>query len=186
MSEIRVYDDFLPRSSWQKIRNAVLKNPDFHWSFSSGVADVTDEPELDDYYFINQCYYGTLIPIGKEYEYLVPLLEKINPHSVYRAKYNLHPRTAEKVCFGWHIDSVSPPKNLMTSVYYINSNDGETHLYENGEIVKIESIANRLVTFPARIKHRGTTATNTSVRCTANINYFEYDATPIEEVPNGI
>ena len=51
----------------------------------------------------------------------------------------------------------------------MNSNDGYT-LFEDG--TKVESVANRLVRFPASIKHTGTTCTNANRRVLINFNWF--------------
>jgi len=50
----------------------------------------------------------------------------------------------------------------------MNTCDGYT-LFEDG--TKIESIANRLVTFPNGMKHTGTSTTNASFRMVINFNY---------------
>ena len=60
-------------------------------------------------------------------------------------------------------------KRMQTAIYYVNSNDGYT-LFEDG--TKVESVANRLVRFPASIKHTGTTCTNANRRVLINFNWF--------------
>ena len=51
----------------------------------------------------------------------------------------------------------------------MNTNNGYTE-FENG--VKIESVANRLITFPAGMKHRGTSCTDKKIRVVINFNYL--------------
>ena len=58
-----------------------------------------------------------------------------------------------------------------TSILYINTNNGYTEL-ESGEI--IESIANRLVTFPANTRHRTITQTDEQTRILINFNYLMF------------
>ncbi len=60
-------------------------------------------------------------------------------------------------------------KNWITSILYINTNNGYTR-FETGEVV--ESVENRLVTFPANLKHTGTSCTDEKVRVVVNFNYF--------------
>jgi len=52
---------------------------------------------------------------------------------------------------------------------YVNTNNGYTK-FEDG--TKVESVANRLVTFPANMKHKGTSCTDEKIRVVINFNYF--------------
>ena len=61
-------------------------------------------------------------------------------------------------------------KNCMTSIIYINTNNGYTK-FKNGDIV--ESIRNRLVTFPAHLKYADSTCTDEEYRCIINLNYYK-------------
>ena len=70
---------------------------------------------------------------------------------------------------GGLIDILDEFDGLKTSIFYINSNDGYTE-FEDG--TKVESVANRLVTFPHHMKHRGTTCTNQPFRLVINFNYL--------------
>ena len=56
-----------------------------------------------------------------------------------------------------------------TAIFYLNTNNGYT-LFEDG--TKIESVANRLLTFDANLPHTGTSCTDKQFRCVLNINYF--------------
>jgi hypothetical protein len=60
--------------------------------------------------------------------------------------------------------------HFTTSILYINTNNGYTEL-ESGE--KIESVANRLVSFPTNIKHRGVSQTDEQTRVLLNFNYLK-------------
>ena len=61
-------------------------------------------------------------------------------------------------------------ENCITSILHINTNNGYTK-FENGEVVK--SVRNRLVTFPAHLKHTGSTCTDKQYRCIINVNYYK-------------
>ena len=52
----------------------------------------------------------------------------------------------------------------------MNTNNGYT-LFENG--TKIESVANRMITFPTNMKHTGTSCTDENTRVVINFNYFK-------------
>ena len=56
-----------------------------------------------------------------------------------------------------------------TAIYYVNTNNGYTE-FEDGS--RVESIENRLVTFPSYMKHTGTTCTDQKRRIVINFNYY--------------
>ena len=66
--------------------------------------------------------------------------------------------------------SEEKPKQWTTSIFYINTNNGYTK-FENGE--KVESVANRMVTFSTNLKHTGTSCTDERTRVVINFNYFK-------------
>ena len=62
----------------------------------------------------------------------------------------------------------------MTSIFYINTNNGYTE-FEDGTV--INSVANRLVSFPLNTKHRMATQTDTQRRIVVNFNYLRKSIT---------
>ena len=58
--------------------------------------------------------------------------------------------------------------DCLISIFYINTNNGYTY-FETGE--KIKSVENRLITFDNKLKHYGTTSTNTQTRIVLNLCY---------------
>ena len=73
---------------------------------------------------------------------------------------------------GVEIDSGGQNKLLKqstTSIFYMNTNNGYTK-FEDG--TKIESVANRLVSFPSNMKHKGTSCTDEKTRVVINFNHF--------------
>ena len=61
-------------------------------------------------------------------------------------------------------------KQWTTSIFYVNTNNGYTK-FEDG--TKVESVANRMVTFPTNMKHTGTSCTDEKMRIVINFTYFE-------------
>ena len=71
---------------------------------------------------------------------------------------------------GMHIDVPPAPDNALTSILYMNTNNGYTK-FETGE--KVDSIENRLVTFPNNLKHTGSTNNcDAPYRCVMNIDWI--------------
>ena len=87
---------------------------------------------------------------------------------------NLNPRLPEPFYSDFHIDPYNLTGNitalLTTSIFYIGTNNGYTE-FKDGTI--IESLANRLVTFPTNTKHRGVTQTDEQTRVLINFNYLK-------------
>ena len=94
----------------------------------------------------------------------------IRPTAIIRVKGNLYPKTEKIKEHGFDADFDYKHKNCMTSIICINTNNGYTK-FENGKIV--ESIRNRLVTFPAHLKHTSSTCTDEEYRCIINLNYYK-------------
>ena len=81
-------------------------------------------------------------------------------------KLNFIPRTEKIIRHGFHIDTEEYSK---TSILYFNTNDGYTEFEKTGE--RVQSVANRIVTFDSSEKHLGTTCTNDYARLVLNINW---------------
>ena len=105
-----------------------------------------------------------------------PIVEKIKLISIRRIKANLLTKTPEIVENIFHTDINYMSKEIMkygtTSIFYVNTNNGYTK-FEDGTIV--ESVANRLVSFPANMKHTGTSCTDKQTRIIINFNYYTRD-----------
>ena len=61
--------------------------------------------------------------------------------------------------------------SASTSIFYVNTCNGYTH-FEDG--TKVDSVANRLITFPTQTKHGGACCTDTVARIVINFNYHKY------------
>lgn len=160
---LTVIDNFLPEDQWQNIHDSLLGNQ-FPWFYNNSILAEPDATKLYDFQFTH-IFYNWYMPTGTHSTLLAPLIQKINPMSLIRIKANLGGRTPDLVEGGYHTDYDS---DCTTAVYYVNSNNGYTK-FESGEIV--ESVANRFVSFPSRLKHTGSTCTDNKVRCLINFNY---------------
>ena len=93
--------------------------------------------------------------------------------SMWRIKANLRTRISKNIENEFHCDmghiSEEKQKQWTTSIFYINTNNGYTE-FEDG--TKVESVANRMITFPTNLKHRGTSCTDEKLRVVINFNYF--------------
>ena len=197
MSGIKIEDDYLPSSEFGLVQNlyapaepsnqiqsqigaipwVMAEVVNFRASGHPELENVEKE-NLDDNFQLSYVLYespnariGSEPIVSSQNKFLFPIFfQKINPRGLLKVKTNLLMRTNEIIKHGFHCDYPADIyAGLTTSIFYINSNDGYTE-FEDG--TKIESVGNRLVTFPYHMKHRGTTCTNKPFRIVINFNYF--------------
>ena len=162
-----VIDNFLEIQSFQNLQN-IMFGKDFCWNYNEGI-DYSDE-EGDKFQFTHTFYKTDTGPVFFQYGMLSNVFNKIKPKEIYRIKANLLTKTPEIEVNTFHNDiddlGIVP---WTTSILYMNTNNGYTE-FENG--AKVESIENRMVVFPAEMKHRGTSCTDEKVRVVINFNYL--------------
>jgi hypothetical protein len=100
---------------------------------------------------------------------------ELKAKSIYRIKANLVPRTSEIEVGRFHTDIQENSDSYTTSILYMNTNNGYTEFEdksrENLCHTYVKSVANRLLSFPSGMKHRGTSCTDKKVRVVINFNY---------------
>ena len=160
---IQVIDNYLPQKEFGVIQRIMLGSG-FTWHYNDRVV----MPDGDEPYFqfTHTMVRADINEIKPSVEIVKPLAYKINPEKIMRIKCNLLTRHETTVTFPFHIDIED--FEGTTAIYYINTNNGVTK-FEDGTVV--ESVANRLVTFPSKTKHTGTTCTDEKVRVVVNLNY---------------
>lgn len=169
-NEIKVYKDVLQKNDFLLLKNTLL-SAEFPWYLN----EVLDKKLLDsikEEYNFQFChtFYRDYKPNSDRFFLVKPLLDVLDPMSILRIKANITGRTEKIVEHGYHTDYTNDVK-CITGVFYVNTNDGYTK-FESGEVV--ESSENTLVLFDSRLKHTGTTCTNTNVRCVININFTQW------------
>ena len=166
---MKIEDNFLEQNIFDKLQNYIL-GKDFAWYFNSII--VYAEETSDRFQFTHHFYFDPF-PKSDILDLLNPIFDIIKPISLWRIKANLQTRTSTIIKNEFHVDMNDIPeekvKQWTTSIFYINTNNGYTE-FEDG--TKVESIANRFVTFPANMKHRGTSCTDEKTRVVINFNYF--------------
>jgi len=136
----------------------------YPWNFVEGVSHTNSR---GDFQFVHTIHEGPYVDIPNDYQLVYPLMEVLQPQSIVRIKANLLTQTPEHIVHGMHNDVFMP--FALTAIYYINTNNGYT-IFEDGD--KVESVANRMVIFPANIKHSGATCTDKVRRVVINLNYI--------------
>lgn len=169
---MRVIEEFLERTEFLRLRAAVLA-PSFPWE-PSEVISGADLPAQRNRQLVHGFY---LRKPGIRYRspllgLLDPVLARLQPRELVKAKLNLTPRQPGHVPYGLHVDTRRP--GATTAILYLNTNDGYT-LFEDGATVP--SVANRLVLFEASRRHTGVSCTDAEFRLVLNINLLASPAT---------
>ncbi len=119
-------------------------------------------------------FYNAHKPNSYYFDNLIPIFNKLKVKALIKVKANYLWKTDKIIEHGFHTDTAQHIKdheaNWKTAVYYINTNNGYTK-FENGK--KIKSKANKLVFFPASVRHTGSTCTDKDERIVLNINYYD-------------
>jgi len=179
---IKIYDDLLSPKEYKEIKNTFLNDKfPLPWNWSDVLAgDSLDVDDLDNFQLTHVCYNHSILNLTESRGYIAvnPIINHpdLNIRALVRIKANLNFRTPKIVKHGFHVDV---PFDCMTGVYYVNSNDGYTE-FKDG--TKVESVANRMVTFPSQTLHSGTSCTNKSRRIGINFVYFAAERIPEAEL----
>jgi hypothetical protein len=165
-----ITDNFLEPEDFQNLQMLML-GEDLPWYYMDKIDYPDDDHDSDKFQFTHAFYGGDEGPYT---DYRAIVYEQFHfIRNPYRIKANLIPKTSEIKIGRFHIDIAGDLSNShTTSILYVNTNNGYTE-FEDGTI--IESVANRFVTFPTVMRHRGTSCTDKKVRVLINFNYSEND-----------
>ena len=154
---MKVIDNFLEQDSFNNFRD-IITGQNFPWYFNN--EKVLDDNSLDNFQFVN------IFQQGNTANFLLDVFkEKLKISNFLRAKLNCTTRTSKIFKFKPHYDWDG---DCNIAIFYINSNNGYTE-FETGE--KIKSVENRLLMFDNKLKHFGTTSTNSKTRIVLNLCY---------------
>ena len=156
--KLEIIDDLLPQTNFDTI-SRVFASRQVAWTC------VYNDPTQTGVQFCHVLY-AHFAPCSHIWSVLEPIHPVMKPHAYLRVKANLQPKAEKIIQNNFHIDFA----NCITSIFYLNSNNGYT-LFEDG--TKIDSVANRLITFDSNLKHTGTTCTDQPTRMVINFNYFK-------------
>ena len=163
--DIKIIDDFMPAEVFKEFEN-IFK--EINWRIGNVLTNGVMCDPIDNFMF-SHMFYTKFTPQSELYfKYIEPLLTNMQIKSLIEIKANLTTRTEKIIKHGFHTD-YTEVNNSFTSILYLNTNNGYTE-FENG--TKVESIKNRVVTFPISYRHTGTTCTDKPFRSVINFNYY--------------
>ena len=160
---ITIEDDYCSKEVFEDLKDILCKPNYLPWYYHE---NKTNQPADDLYQFVH-VFYEINVPTSNWFPNVAKVLESKNPIYV-RIKANLQPDTGRGAQSGWHDDMALFPGHT-TSILYMNTNNGYTTFEESGQ--KIESVENRLVTFPSHLRHGSIESTDLP-RIVMNFNYY--------------
>ena len=176
--QVLIEDNFLPEDEFKEIQEYYLgSSSPWYWANHKVKESYDDESSefysLNDYQLVHVFFNGQVsqksgLPAtqSSQIESMSCILKRLPMYALLRLKLNLNPRTDTHWISGFHTDS---RLDNLTSIFYFNTCNGSTVFEEGGEV---ESVENRLVTFPSNLRHASKSATNVKARYVLNINYF--------------
>ena len=176
---MKIEDNFLDQEKFDELQ-ALMLSDDFAWYYNNVVDTIKDVDKFQFFHIFYRdnsvcTFYRYNAPTSNFIDQLNPILEKMGEDlCLNRIKANLLTKTSNIIENRFHADlgfmSEEKQKQWTTSIFYINTNNGYTE-FEDG--TKVESVANRMITFPTNLKHRGTSCTDEKTRMVINFNYFD-------------
>ena len=163
---IKVTDNFLDEKDFIVIQS-VLMGDQFPWYYSNKVIE-NGGYGADDYQFTHLFFIDYNVSSSFYGDIISPIINKIQPSAIIRAKANLITRTDRNVEHGFHVDTENQSR---TGILYVNDCDGYTLFQKTGE--KVKSKQNRFVEFDSSLVHTGASPTDQHIRVAININYHE-------------
>ena len=180
--KLSITDNFLIEHQFIALKNVITDN-NFHWFYGTYGSGDNPKPTSGTYgsgdkqsfpgFFYHVIYEDNAV-FSPFYDSFNHILEQLNATVLFRIRINLTPSLPEPQFADFHSDILGMPeeqlKQWTTSIFYINSNNGYTEFEDDGKV--IESVENRLVSFPANIRHRMVTQTDGEPRILINFNYL--------------
>ena len=166
---MKIEDNFLEQKKFNELQTLMMGTK-LDWHYNDSIDSKNDKNKFQFFHY----FYLVAAPCSPHFNDIKPIFDKIKPISLARVKANLLTRTSNIVENEFHVDmdfmSKKQQNQWTTSIFYINTNNGYTK-FEDG--TKVESVANRMITFPADMKHTGASCTDEKIRVVINFNYFK-------------
>ena len=186
---INLHDDFLTNIEFGQLREQFFFGG-IPWFYNENKVSGKESENINNYQFTHVFYEMNsehrVWTRSDKFVILAPFLSRMEIVGIFRIKANLEPLkvgldtwhgedgTVNEVVNGvdryysqFHNDYDCD--NMTTGIFYMNTCDGYTE-FEDGS--KVECRANRFITFPSSLKHRGVSQLDSRFKCVINFNYF--------------
>ena len=164
MKNYTMIDNFLPEEEHKKILE-VITDTGFSWHLTDKI--TIEQKDEDIFFYLSHVFYNqTSLYQSSFFKLIFPLLKKIDPKALIRAKANLY--LNQGIGVKEHATHTDYPFEHKGALYSLNTCDGYTKIGDE----KIPSVANRIIFFDASKPHCSTSCSDTKTRMNININYF--------------
>ena len=171
--KVRVIDNFLSPTEFKKIKE-IMMGDYLPWYYNRGIINSKERPGR---YQLTHVLYANLEEelMSDNYssvcENLMTKLGVSSKSRIIRIKANMNPQTFFHKNGGYHVDYIDDDEveKITTAVYYVNTNNGWTHIKGYG---KVKCKENRIALFDSRTQHAGFSCTDQDVKVVININYL--------------
>ena len=161
-----IIDNFLSKEDHYRIKKD-LENRNFEWYFSPKSGHPEEHEELYNWQYFHTMYYHQGGYKSRLFPIVQPLITKLKPMILIRIKVNATMYDKKIIEYPIHVDTNIKCK---TGIYIIDTSDGYTY-FKDGQ--RIDSIANRFISFDSHHEHAGTNLTSAKRRIVVNINYMQ-------------
>lgn len=165
-SAYEVIDNFLDKEYFNTIKN-VLTSDDMNWFYRD---NLTSADESGACYFTHNFFYKNTIS-SPFFNLLEPLFSKLKISSLIQVRANLTIGKKEIYESSWHVDL--PDGDSKTAILYLTTCNAKTMIDVEKEIIKIDSVENRILIFDTNVPHKMISATDTKRRIIINLNFFQ-------------
>ena len=165
-----IKDNFLSPEDFEDL-NEFMTGKYFPWGFEPN-QDSKPSSSLNNWIMFHLFYHQPTDDSEDFTSRFSPCLEKIydnlKAERYFRIKANLTTPCGENHKSEFHTDFDPVIRDSKTSIFYLNTNNGWTE-FEDG--TKVESVANRMVTFDGSVKHSAVRQTDKMTRIVINFNW---------------
>ena len=158
-------DNFLSKKEHKRLCK-LMNGRGFPWYYAE---NITFDKKKDgtNLFYMTHHFYEKDRPLSDLFDdYIMQFYDKLKVKAFIRVKGNLYPSQRKRTEHLKHWDYYYSHK---AAIYCINTCDGYT-LFDNG--LKVDSVANRIITFDGSEDHASTDCTNTKSSININFNYF--------------
>ena len=163
MIEKEVIDNYLSEDEFDFVKNSLL-DINFYWGFMP--SSISGE-NAQLVHLLCDPITGFTSPHSQKI--ITPIIEKLNPSALLKVKSNLQWQRDEIIEDPLHVDFINV--QATTSILYMNTCNGYTYFRDGS---KVDSVANRMVTFPTQTPHAGANCTDQDYIIVINFNYHKY------------
>ena len=133
------FDDIISKDYQNKIKSILVgetryNEDDFPWYYNNGIVGPHQKNKYQFVHTFFNCDINFSNLHNEYYNFIDPCLHKLGVKHLKRVKANLNPKTIFHRNGGFHCDI----KNVTTSIFYINTNNGWTKFKDGCKVECIE------------------------------------------------